>query len=67
MSTQPAHWMRVVERAEAVFKDSDSALSWLQSANAALGGVAPMSLLDTDIGADSVMDMLGRIEHGVFA
>ena len=27
----------------------------------------PLSLLDTDIGAESVMDTLGRIEHGVFA
>jgi uncharacterized protein (DUF2384 family) len=29
--------------------------------------VTPLSLLDTDIGADSVLDTLGRIEHGVFA
>ncbi len=25
------------------------------------------AIVDTDIGADSVMDTLGRIEHGVFA
>ncbi|MFZ3124022.1 MAG: antitoxin Xre/MbcA/ParS toxin-binding domain-containing protein [Acidovorax sp.] len=58
---------RVVERAETVFEDTDSALNWLQSTNASLGGVTPLSLLDTDIGADSVLDTLGRIEHGVFA
>ncbi len=66
-SAKFVRFARVVERAEAVFEDTDGALSWLQSANAALGGVTPMSLLDTDIGADSVMDTLGRIEHGVFA
>jgi uncharacterized protein (DUF2384 family) len=29
---------RVVERAETVFEDTDSALSWLQNTNASLGG-----------------------------
>jgi putative toxin-antitoxin system antitoxin component (TIGR02293 family) len=58
---------RVVERAEAVFGDFDVALDWLKSANASLSGVTPLSLLDTEIGAESVMDTLGRIEHGVFA
>ncbi|MDP2253999.1 MAG: MbcA/ParS/Xre antitoxin family protein, partial [Thiobacillus sp.] len=58
---------RVVERAEAVFGDFEVALDWLKSANAALAGVTPLSLLDTEIGAESVTDTLGRIEHGVFA
>jgi putative toxin-antitoxin system antitoxin component (TIGR02293 family) len=59
--------LRVVERAETVFEDADGALSWLLSPNASLAGVTPLSLLDTEIGADSVLDTLGRIEHGVFA
>jgi putative toxin-antitoxin system antitoxin component (TIGR02293 family) len=58
---------RVVERAEKVFEDFDAAIDWLKSANASLAGATPLSLLDTDIGAESVMDTLGRIEHGVFA
>jgi len=58
---------RVVERAEEVFDDMDASLDWLKSPNAALSGATPLSLLDTDIGAESVMDTLGRIEHGVFA
>lgn len=66
-SAKFVRFARVVERAETVFEDTDSALSWLQSQNASLGGVTPLSLLDTDIGADSVLDTLGRIEHGVFA
>lgn len=57
---------RVVERAEEVFENLDAALDWLKSPNAALSGVTPLSLLDTDIGAESVLDSLGRIEHGVF-
>lgn len=58
---------RVVERAGEVFEDLGAALDWLKSPNAALSGVVPLSLLDTDIGAEAVLDTLGRIEHGVFA
>lgn len=58
---------RVVKRAEEVFEDLEAALDWLKSPNAAFAGVTPLSLLDTDVGADSVLDTLGRIEHGVFA
>ncbi|MBU2642294.1 MAG: DUF2384 domain-containing protein [Gammaproteobacteria bacterium] len=58
---------RVIERAEDVFEDPDAARVWLKSANISLSGQTPMSLLDTEIGAESVMNALGRIEHGVFA
>ncbi len=58
---------RVVGRARETFEGIDTALDWLKSPNAALSGATPFSLLDTDIGAESVMDTLGRIEHGVFA
>lgn len=58
---------QVAERAGEVFQDVDASLDWLKSPNAAMGGATPLSLLDTGIGADSVMDALGRIEHGVFA
>ncbi len=58
---------RVVSRASEVFDDPVAAVDWLKSPNAALRGNVPLSLLDTDIGAESVLDTLGRIEHGVFA
>lgn len=58
---------RVVERAEEVFESLEAALDWLKSANASLAGEIPLSLMDTEIGAESVLDTLGRIEHGVFA
>jgi putative toxin-antitoxin system antitoxin component (TIGR02293 family) len=66
-STKLVRLARVVERAEKVFENLDAALDWLKSPNAALSGATPLSLLDTDIGAESVLDTLGRIEHGVFA
>lgn len=58
---------RVVARGEEVFEDLDATIGWLKSTNASLGGTTPLSLLDTDIGAEGVMDTLGRIEQGVFA
>jgi len=58
---------RVVERAKDIFEDMDASINWLKSPNSSLSGATPLSLVDTDIGAESVMDTLGRIEHGVFA
>lgn len=58
---------RVLHRATIVFGTQPKALVWLKAANRSLGSVSPLSLLDTDLGAESVLDTLGRIEHGVFA
>ena len=58
---------RAVGRANQVFEAPEAALDWLKSPNSALAGKTPISLLDTEIGAESVLDTLGRIEHGVFA
>ena len=66
-SAKLVRFVRVVERAAMVFESADSALNWLQAPNVSLGGVTPLSLLDTDVGGNSVLDTLGRIEHGVFA
>ena len=66
-SAKFVRFARVVERAEEVFEGTASALAWIKTENPALGGVTPLSLLDIDIGADTVLDTLGRIEQGVFA
>jgi putative toxin-antitoxin system antitoxin component (TIGR02293 family) len=58
---------RVVGRATEVFEDAEAALDWLKAPNSALQRKRPLSLLDTDIGAESVLETLGRIEHGIFA
>lgn len=58
---------RVVARSSEVFEGLEPSLDWLKSPNAALSGATPLSLLDTDVGAETVLDTLGRIEHGVFA
>lgn len=58
---------RVADAATDTLGTREAAGEWLRTANAALGGDTPLSLLDTDIGANAVLDVLARIEHGVFS
>ena len=58
---------RVVRRAVEVFEKQDLAIDWLKHPNRALRNQTPLSLLDTEFGAESVMDLLGRIGEGVFS
>lgn len=58
---------RVWERAIAVFSGEAAARDWLKAANPALENASPLSLLHADLGAEAVLDLLGRIEHGVFS
>ncbi len=44
---------------------SDKATKWLATPNRAIGGKAPEALLVTDNGVRMVLQLLGRIEHGV--
>ncbi|MGL5108980.1 MAG: antitoxin Xre/MbcA/ParS toxin-binding domain-containing protein [Vibrio ordalii] len=46
--------------------DAVMALSWLHRPAWGLGGVAPADLLTTPMGVQAVIDLVGRIEHGVF-
>ena len=58
---------RVLERALEVLEDKDAAVHWVQQRIRSLGGVTPLSLLDTEAGYELVLATLGRIEHGVVA
>lgn len=42
-------------------------LAWLHEPNRALGERVPIALLDTEVGARQVEQVLGRIEHGVIS
>jgi putative toxin-antitoxin system antitoxin component (TIGR02293 family) len=58
---------RVCAAAADALGDEDKARRWLVAENRALGGEAPIRLLDTGVGFQEVMDVLGRIEHGVYS
>lgn len=53
----------VEAEAEDVFDSQDLAKRWMLEVNAALGD-APLSLLDTDTGADEVRKLLAAIAYG---
>lgn len=57
---------RVIAQARITLGDADRARAWLQRPNTGLGGVVPLTLLDTDLGARQVDEVLLRLTHGVF-
>lgn len=55
---------RVVAQAQQSLGDRENAARWLKRSNRALGGVAPLSVMDTEVGARQVENVLGRIAYG---
>ena len=58
---------RVLSLATSALGSLEKARRWLKSPSRVLGGEIPVQLLDTDVGAEAVIEEIGRIEHGVFA
>lgn len=56
---------RIRVAADEVFGDPRKAHRWLRRPNGALGGEAPLALLDTEEGGRVVEAVLGRIAHGI--
>lgn len=57
----------IIALTEEVFGDEEKSRGWLSRPNRALGGVAPLKMLDTDVGTEEVKKVLGRIAHGVYS
>ena len=55
---------RIVAMANEYLGDRERALRWLKRPNHALGGVAPVAAIDTELGARQVENILGRIAYG---
>lgn len=59
---------RIVGQAAELFEgDFEGARAWLDEPNPALGGVSPMEMSETEVGAREVEGLITRLEHGVFA
>ena len=58
---------KVIALAEETFGSPDKAGAWLRRETGPLGGVSPMSLLDTTEGTAQVEQLLTRIAYGVAA
>ena len=59
--------LRVIAEAAETFGARDKARLWLRRPNQALGGEAPLEMLDTDTGTRQVETLLLRIGHGIAA
>lgn len=57
---------RVLAFTVEVLGSSEKARAWLKKPNRSLGGEIPLSLLDTDIGAQQVTDVLMRLRYGIY-
>lgn len=55
---------RIVALANEFLGDHKRAVRWLKHPNRALGGIAPVAALDTELGARQVENILGRIAYG---
>jgi putative toxin-antitoxin system antitoxin component (TIGR02293 family) len=58
---------RVFAQTKDTLGSAEKASRWLQKRNIALGGEVPLDLLDTDMGARSVEEILNRIEYGLYS
>jgi len=58
---------RVSAQAAETLGSEEMAARWLRRPNRALGNQTPLDLIDTDIGARQVEEVLGRIEHGIIS
>jgi uncharacterized protein (DUF2384 family) len=58
---------RTLAKAIDILGDRAKAVHWLTTANRALGGEIPITLLDTSAGAHEVEAVLDRVEFGVYS
>jgi hypothetical protein len=56
---------RVFSRAAEVMESQENAITWLTTSNYAFAGKRPIDLLFSTSGALSVLDELGRLQHGL--
>lgn len=57
---------RIFGRAMELFEgDREAARTWLTSAQPALAGLVPLELARTDVGANEVESLIGRLEYGI--
>jgi len=57
----------LIERTAEIFKSRDKAKDWMKEPHKALGGKSPAECFMTRSGAEEVLNLLGRIEHGVYS
>lgn len=57
---------KVLIYAEQIFRNKVRANQWLEKENGALYNKAPFDLMETEKGCNEVLEVLGRIEDGIY-
>lgn len=59
---------RVFSSAVGLFEgDAEAARQWFVAPNRAFAGQSPLDMIQTEVGAREVENLIGRLEHGVFS
>lgn len=66
-SERMARIARLLIMAVDVFGSKEHALRWLKASRSQLKGKTPLDFADTELGCQEIVNLLGRIEHGVFS
>lgn len=66
-SDRVLRFARLLGMAASVMDSVENGRRWLLAPQAGLGGAVPLEFAETEAGAREVEDLLGRIEHGVYA
>ena len=66
-SERMARVARLLARAIEVLGNKNRALRWLKAPRSYFGGQPPLDFADTELGCQEVVNLLGRIECGVFS
>lgn len=59
--------IKAYQKAIEIFGSEEKSEKWLNTSNTALGGITPVQAMSSTSGVESVMDILGRIEYGVYS
>jgi putative toxin-antitoxin system antitoxin component (TIGR02293 family) len=66
-SDKLARLVRIFDHTVRVFGDAERARAWLNKPKRRFDGRSALEMLRTEIGGRAVEEMLGQIEHGMFA
>lgn len=59
--------LRIYQKACEIFGNEELAQKWIRRPNSALAGKTPVEAVKTRFGAEEVLDVLTRIEYGIYA
>lgn len=66
-SDRVMRFSRLLARATDFFGNVDKARAWLKHPQRGLGGAIPLDYAETEVGAQEVEKLLGRMKHGVYS